>query len=539
MPTILACVLLGAGAASVAAPSVSVVAAADTSSNIPGVQLPGPVTAGRLGGAIYDVVYRFTVAPGHVIVASLTGAAATDFDLYLFDASATTVLATVGLLKKSAGPTSTESISWPSPFGGTYYIDLNGATNVEGDFRLTLQTVPDSTPPSVSMVLADGRGSTNQLTVPATLQATDDLSGVAEMALSADGSSWTAWQPYEESTTWTFPPGDGERTLWAKVRNGVGLESAATTAKVTIETGAPAAIEVEPSPGSSVVGLRPPFRVTFDEAMDPTSWTDLGLIVQSATGTLVPGQYAYDPASRTGTFVPALPLEPGGTYVVTFGDVRDVAGNRIAPSGSWTITPLAPAEMEVQAEPKAVAQGASSRLDLTLSGAAVPAVVDIQASWSSSGGFVPLSTLEVVNGRVSFVVTPGVNTTYRLQYAGAFGVASAQADVPVLVRRSVVLVGRSSSIVSRARVGASVKLVAAVGPATAGVSVSFRLYRFDAARRVWIYAGSHGRNSDSAGRASYIWAASSPGSYYWRASVASTTDFANNVSPVYRWSVSR
>ena len=106
-------------------------------------------------------------------------------------------------------------------------------------------------------------------------------------------------------------------------------------------------------------------------------------------------------------------------------------------------------------------------------------------------------------------------------------------------RRSVDLVGRSSSIVSRAKVGATVKLVAAVGPATAGVSVSFRLYRFDAARRVWIYAGSHGRNSDSAGRAAYVWAASSPGSYYWRASVASTTDFANNMSPVYRWSVSR
>src|SRR3972149_1997908 len=88
------------------------------SSDIPGVPLPGPIAAGRLGGAIYDVVYRLSVAPAHVIVASLTGAAGTDFDLSLFDASATTVLSDTGLLKKSTGPTSTESLSWPSSFGG-------------------------------------------------------------------------------------------------------------------------------------------------------------------------------------------------------------------------------------------------------------------------------------------------------------------------------------------------------------------------------------------------------------------------------------
>lgn len=538
MPAILAGALFGAGAMFGGAGAV-VVAAAEPSSDIPGVALPGPVAAGRLGGAIYDVVYRFSVAPGHVIVASLTGAAGTDFDLYLFDSSATTVLSTVGLLKKSAGPTSTESISRPSPLGGTYYIDLNGSTVVEGDYRLALQTVPDETPPTVSMVLAGGQTATNQLIVPVTLHATDDLSGVADVALSDDGSTWAAWQPYEGSTTWTFSPGDGERTLWAKVRNGVGLESAPTNATVTIDTDPPSAIGVEPVPGSSVAGLRPPFSVTFDEAMDPTSWTDLGLIVQSATGTFIPGQYAYDPASRTGTFVPGLSLQPGGTYVVTLGDARDVAGNRIALSGSWTITPLAQAEMDVQIEPKAVIYGGSARLDLTLSGAPVPAAVEVEESSTSSGGFVPSSTFEVVNGRLSFVVTPNVNTTYRLRYAGAFGVSSAEVDAPVLVRRSVGLVGRSSSTVSGARVGSSVKLVAAVGPAAAGVSVSFRLYRFDAVRRVWVYAGSHGRSTDVSGRASMTWAPAAPGSWYWRASVASTADFANNVSPVYRWSISR
>ena len=503
------------------------------------MELPGPVAAGRLGGGIYDVVYRFSVSPGHVIVASLTGTAGTDFDLYLFDASATTVLSTVGLLKKSAGPTSTESISWPSPFGGTYYIDLNGATNVEGDFRLTLQTVPDSTPPSVSMVLADGRGSTNELAVPVTLTAVDDLSGVSEMALSADGSTYTEWEPFENSTTWTFGPGDGSRTLWAKVRNGVGLESVPTSAKVTIDTAAPTVVELLPTPGSNVIGLSPPFTVGFDEAIDPSTWTNLGLVVQEATGTLVSGQYAYDQVRRTGTFVPAPALRPGMTYVVTIGDVRDIAGNRIAPSGSWTITPLAQAEFEARTGSTAILNGESARIDLTLSSAQAPAVVEVSSSSSASAGFVPLTTMDVVNGQLSLVVTPELNTTYRFQYAGAVGAAPAQVDVPVLVRRSVSLVGRKSSVIARARVGASIQVMAAVGPASAGVGVSLRLYRFDAARRAWVYAGSHGRNTDSAGRASYTWVPPSSGSWYWRAAVSSTPEFANNTSPVYRWSISR
>ena len=126
------------------------------------------------------------------------------------------------------------------------------------------------------------------------------------MAFSTDGATWTGWVPYQRSATWTFAPGDGLRTLWAKVRNGAGLESAPTTATVTIDTVQPSVDALIPAPGSTVVGLRPPFAVTFDEPMDPASWTDLGLIVQSADGALVPGDYAYDDARRTGTFVPSL-----------------------------------------------------------------------------------------------------------------------------------------------------------------------------------------------------------------------------------------
>lgn len=531
--------LLGLGGVPAALTGTIGAKAADPSADIPGVPLPGPVAAGRLGGSIYDVVYNFSVPPGYVIVASLSGATGTDFDLYLFDASATTVLSSTGLLTKSIGPTSSESISWPSRFGGTYYIDMNGASNVEGDYRLTVQTIPDPTPPVAGLVLAGGRTSTNQLTVPVTVTATDDLSGVAEMALSSDGVTYGAWQPFQRSTTWQFPPGDGRRGLWVIVKNGVGLESAPARADVTIDTVPPSVIAFDPTPGSSVIGLRPQFALTFSEPMDAATWNDLGLIVQSPTGPLVPGAYAYDVHADVGSFVPSLPLQPGLPYIVNVGDVKDLAGNRVSFLGSWSITPIAPTALIAAANPRVVLRGGSARLDVSLTGAPLPTSIDVLSSTSASPAFVSLASVPSQVGHGSLAVAPSLNTTYRFTYPGAFGVAPAQVDVRVLVRRSITLAGRNSAVVSRVGVGSSVKLTAAIGPAVGGVSLSFRLYRFDVARRVWIYAGSRGRTTDAAGHAALFWAPSQPGSYYWRAWVASTAEFANNVSPVYRWTVNR
>lgn len=520
------------------APVAPVARAADLISDIPGIPLPGPVAAGRLGGAIYDVVYRLSVAPGHVIVASLTGTAGTDFDLYLFDSTATTVVSNVGLLTKSTGNTTTESISWPSRAGGIYYIDLNGATDVEGDYRLTVQDVPDATPPTVSMALAGGRPSTNQANVPVTLTAIDDLSGVSEMALSTDGVSYSAWQAFQHSTTWPLPAGDGLRSLWAKVRNGVGLESVPATASVTVDTVPPLVIGLDPAPGTSFGGLRPHFAAAFNEPMDPETWNNLGLIVQSATGALVLGAYAYDAATRAGTFVPAADLQAGVSYVVTFGDVDDLAGNRVPQPASWSITPLAITSLAAKADAKVLPRGGSAEIGVVLTGAPLPATVQVLSA-QSPADFVPLTVLPAETGRTTLSVAPASNTTYRFRYVGAFGVTPAQVDVPVLVRRSVALVARSSTVVSRSKVGAPVSIVAAVGPASAGVSVSFRMYRFDTRRRTWIYAGSRGRSTNVTGRASYTWIPPTTGSYYWRASVASTVEFANNISPVYRWSITR
>lgn len=512
-------------------------AVGDLSSDIPGVPLPGPVATGQLGGPIYDVVFRIQVAAGSVIVASLTGTDGTDFDLYLFDQTATTVSSRTGLVAKSNGPTSTEALSHPSRSGGTYYIDLFGATDVLGVYTLTVQVVRDTTPPNLSLRLGLGRPTINQATVGVELFADDDLAGVAEMALSVDGASFDPWQPFAPTTTWTFPSGDGAKTLWAKVRNGVGLESAPASASITLDTVPPPILDVAPPAHSRVAGLRPEFTVRFGEAIDPETWHRFGVIVQAASGVLVGGRFSYDPTDKLGTFVPEADLVAGAPYIVTVGPVTDLAGNPVASLGSWIVTPLAPSRVTLTAAPTVVPRGGAVVLSGQASGLGADPVLEL-ASQPPTGGAVRLALLPVpADRRVAVTVRPAMNTTYRLSYAGTSTIAPSQAEVRVLVRRSVGLVGLRSGSVQSVRRGTAVRLVAQIGPAAAGVSVSFRLERFDPVRRAFRNAGRWVRVTDAAGRAAYTWRPTSSGSFRWRVSVAFTPEFANNVSPIYRWTV--
>ncbi len=514
--------------------------AAGPSADIPGVPLPGVIVSGHLGGSIYDVVYSIDVPAGSVVIAGLTGSTGTDFDLYLFDSSATTVVNNVGVVASSTGPTSTEHLSYPVRVASRYYIDLNGATNVEGTYTLTVQIVPDPTPPIASVALAGGRSAVNNPTVVVNVQAYDDLSGVALMAFSQNGTTWTDWRPLAFHTTWTFPSGDGLKTLWVKVRNGVGLESLPASATVRLDTVAPAVVSAVPVAGSRVSGLRPTFEVRFDKEIDPISWGQLGLIVQSSTGVLVDGAYTMDPAHRIGRFVPNADLIPGSGYVVTVGLVADVAGNVVAPTGSWVVTAVMPTRLSLQASPAVVTgSGSGSVLSAAFAGPDSDPVLSLLEQPSGATAFTLVDRAQPgSDGVARFEVQPTSNTRYRVAYDGSPTVAAASADVRVLVRRGVRLT-RLGTTSGGSRVGRAVTLQATIDPAEAGVSVSFRLYRYDPVGRTYRYAGSWGRGTSTGGRASYVWTPVSTGVYRWRAMVFSTAAFANNRTAPLGWSVGR
>jgi len=534
MAAVVLSAVLFAGTALVAGPGRTL---AGPESDIPGIPLPDAVVSGQLGGPIYDVVYRLDVPAGHVIVAGLTGAAGTDFDLYLFDSTATTVVSNGGLLAKSTGPASAENLSFPSRDGGTYYLDLNGATDVQGAYILTVQLVADATPPVVSLQIGGGKMLVNSTTVEVRLLAFDDLSGVSDMAFSEDGVLWGSWQRFQPISSWTFAPGDGVKRLWAKVRNGVGQASQPVASAVTVDTAPPTVVSVSPAPNMTHQGLRPTIVVRFSEAVDPSSWTELGLVVQAANGVRVDGAYTYDRLAFVGSFVPAADLGAGTAYIVTVGKVRDVAGNEIEPTGSWTLTVVLPNAVTLAAAPAVITVGGR----VTLSGAVSVATggpVSILERAAATGEPIATTPIELAGRTYSSVVIPAANTWYQATYPGSAVTLEVSSPlVRVIVRRGIALLGRSPATNAAAHTGEQVTLTAQVTPALFGVHVSYRLYQYETSRRAYRYAGSWGRRSDVGGRSVLQWTPTA-GRYYWRVAVLSTPDYANNTTPAYRWSVS-
>jgi hypothetical protein len=513
-------------------------ASAGPESDIPGIPLPAPSVSGQLGGPIYDVVYRIQVPAEYVVVAGLTGTAGTDFDLYLFDGSATTVVNNVGVVAKSTGPTSDESLVAPSKFGGTYYLDINGATNVQGTYTLTVQVVADPSPPTLQVRLDGGRAVTNDPLVSLTIVASDDLSGVTDVALSGDGLTYQPWIPYVGRATWQFDPADGVKRVWVKARNGVGLESEPFAASIVLDTVQPTVVSVSPEPNSVTTILRPIISVTFSKPLDPATWQAYAFVLQSTDGTLVRGTLAYYITTKTGTFVPDVDLTPGVLYFATVGAAKDLAGNVVATTGSWWLKPLIPTSVSMATPVKVLTFGEQLTLKGTTS--APPGdPLSIEARGALGQDFATVTTVTPSDGHYSAAFQPPMNATYRVSYPGS---ATAQSSISnaarVLVRWRVLLSGRGPAIVRTGSAGQPITIQARVAPVATGQAVSFQLYRYDAGRRAYVYVGSRGTKTLADGNASIGWTPLA-GKWQWRVIVPPALSNANGSSATYSWSISR
>jgi len=117
------------------------VAASGVDDEIPGIgrALPFTVDTESLDPALdADDVSRVYLTAGQSLHLRLSGAAGTDFDMYLYDASATTVANTALAVDWStAAGTSVESIDYRAPVTGYYYIDLYAqGAGTGGAYRL-------------------------------------------------------------------------------------------------------------------------------------------------------------------------------------------------------------------------------------------------------------------------------------------------------------------------------------------------------------------------------------------------------------------
>ena len=508
-------------------------AAADNPNNIPGVPLPSGAVSGQLGGKTYDVVYRVVVAAGHTLVLSTTGTSGTDYDLYLFDSSAADIYADppVGLVASSTGPTSTEYLRYTSIEGGTYYIDLSAYGSTLGTYHLSVQVVAPTTP-LVTIALDGGAPATNNPLVAVSLVAAGNVSAVATMSFSYDDRTWTSPMPYAPSFTLNVDGADGPRDVWVRVWDEAGNASPVAHATILLDRSAPTVVSRWPDAGSIVGTLQPVVAITFSKAIQPSTWYNAGLILQDSTGTILYGSYAYDASTFTGTFTPAVPLQPGSVYVASVGTVTDIAGNRVAPTGSWTFTPMLSPTMTLGSNLRVVAAGDPVRL----SGSIAPLIGGplVLEDAVGSADFMPVVPLGIgPDGTFSWTLPVASNTRFRVDYLGTL--VSAQAYSPVvrvLVRRSVVLAGLDPAATRRVRALTRQTLTAVVSPADPPVPVTLSIYRYVSGRGYVLVTAV--TRTTVAGRYTFSWTPGR-GRYYVRLTTRPSPTFANGISPAYRW----
>jgi subtilisin family serine protease len=108
--------------------------------DIPGTPLQVPEVSERLDEAVDpDRVYAIELNAGETIQATLSGEEGTDFDLYLFDPSTTSVNGKAGIVAASEHPgTSNEELSYLVKKTGTYYLNVYAFAG-SGSYKLRLQ----------------------------------------------------------------------------------------------------------------------------------------------------------------------------------------------------------------------------------------------------------------------------------------------------------------------------------------------------------------------------------------------------------------
>lgn len=107
-------------------------------------------------------------------------------------------------------------------------------------FNLTLDTLA---PGGLSISLNDGATYTTSLTVSMKLSLSDDATAGYQIKVwgidGAASESDATWESYVATKTIILPAGDGLKTVYVKVRDDVGNESAAASDSITLNTAVP------------------------------------------------------------------------------------------------------------------------------------------------------------------------------------------------------------------------------------------------------------------------------------------------------------
>lgn len=148
--------------------------------------------------------------------------------------------------------------SWQPPYGsiaswtlnsddGTKYVYVkyrDRAGNISNVYSDSI--IKDTLPPTGSILINGGAQYTNSLTATLNLTASDNLSGVSDLCFSNDGSSYTAWESYVDSKSWTLIEKDGAKTVYVKCKDRAGNIGGPFSDSIVLDTENPSIVITAP-----------------------------------------------------------------------------------------------------------------------------------------------------------------------------------------------------------------------------------------------------------------------------------------------------
>jgi parallel beta-helix repeat protein len=116
------------------------------------------------------------------------------------------------------------------------FYSIDNASNIESLKTLTIKI--DKANPTGSILINGGANFTRNATLTLALTASDPASGVKEVRYSNDSATWSSWQPFNASKTWTVPAGDGTKTVYYQIMDNASL-STILNDTIVLDTTAP------------------------------------------------------------------------------------------------------------------------------------------------------------------------------------------------------------------------------------------------------------------------------------------------------------
>jgi len=219
--------------------------------------------------------------------------------------------------------------------GDSWYFHLitrDNAGNWSGDVLHLGPFYVDTTSPTGSLSVDGGAAYATSTAVTLNLSASDASpgSGVAQMRLRNFGSSWSSWESYSTTKSWTLPSSNGTKTVYVQYKDGAGNLSSTYSDTIVLDTAAPSNPSSlwSSSHSTAVWSNDPTVVVNWSGASDSTSGVDGYGLLWSESPTDVPSQNV----DTTSTSSTSSALSDGNSWYFHL-----ITGDN---AGNWTSSAL-------------------------------------------------------------------------------------------------------------------------------------------------------------------------------------------------------